>query len=81
MAKTISTGSTVDRGFQNHFENEPASACIICVNAKVCIENRNFHPAWGLHNSACGTVGEIVYKPGESPLAGNQLSYVVVDFL
>ena len=50
------------------------------MGSKVALSNRNFHPAWGLHNGACGTVDEIIFESGSNPNEGGLPSYVVVDF-
>ncbi len=42
---------------------------------------RNFEPDWGLYNGSIGTVKEIVFKKGESPLDGTLPQYVIVEFL
>ena len=65
---------------RKHFNCDPPSAAIFCEEAQVALENRNFNPEWGLHNSACGRVDEIVFAKGENPNRGHLPSYVVVDF-
>ena len=40
----------------------------------------NFEPDWGLFNNAIGTVKEIVYAEGKSPINGDHPLYVVVSF-
>jgi len=71
-------------GIKAHFrkrENEDnAKSCMLCVNAKVALDGRNFCPQWGLHNGAVGTVKEIVFGEGKDPNNGDLPEYVVVDF-
>ena len=55
--------STSQRGLsvRSHFnEKSQATTTLLCVNAKVCIQGRNFQPLWGLHNGAPGIVNEII---------------------
>lgn len=68
-------------GVYDHFKgNAVVRQSIIAENAKVAIKGRNFFPNWGLYNGAMGTVKEIVFKDGESPLTDDLPLYVVVDF-
>jgi hypothetical protein len=53
---------------------------ILCRGAKVCLKGKNFNPKEGLYNGSIGTVIEIVYKPGQSPIKGDFPHYVLVDF-
>ena len=63
-----------------HFDNDAPSGALICVGAKVALDNKNFCPVWGLHNGACGTVKEIVFDKKKNPNNGDLPMYVVVDF-
>lgn len=75
--KTNAGGGKVN---SKHFSGEPVPAAIICVEARVALEQYNFCPSWGLHNGACGTVEEIVFGKKKSPNTGHQPEYVVVNF-
>jgi hypothetical protein len=57
-----------------HFgqKDELLQSSMIAVGAKVALRGRNFCPAWGLHNGACGTVQEIIFAEGENPNTGDQ---------
>ena len=51
---------------------------LICKNATVQIEGRNFVPEWGLYNHADGRVVDIVYSKDKSPNKGDLPLYIVV---
>jgi hypothetical protein len=65
-----------------HFgqKDELLQSSMIAIGAKVSLRGRNFCPAWGLHNGACGTVQEIIFAEGENPNTGDQPLYVAVEF-
>ena len=70
------------KGISGHFgftDKGPESS-MICIGAKVALQNKNFCPMWGLHNGACGIVHEIVFEKGKSPNNGDLPAYVVVEF-
>jgi hypothetical protein len=68
------------KAIRGHFKNNAPENVLLCVGSKVSIENRNFFPSWGLHNGACGTVEEIVFRRGTNPNQKKQLpQYIVVD--
>lgn len=68
-------------GNKKHFDSDSTpSRSILCIGAKVAIENRNFQPNWGLYNGALGTVVGIKFAKGENPQTGHLPRYVVVDF-
>ena len=74
-------GSVGGKPVRAHFNNvDPPSAAIFCEQAQVALDGKNFCPEWGLHNSACGRVDEIVFAKGENPNLGHLPAYVVVDF-
>lgn len=75
-----SIGSLCDRGSASHFDSKLPASAFLCRGAKCALDNKNFHPSWGLHNGACGTVEEIVFAKGHSPNNGNHPLYVVVHF-
>lgn len=68
------------RGKRSHFKSDMPEASLLCRDAKVAIEMRNFNPIWGLHNGACGTVREMVFSANTNPNTGDLPLYVVVDF-
>jgi hypothetical protein len=68
------------KAVSSHFTSPAPETSIFCVDSKVAIDGKNFCPEWGLHNSACGTVMEIVFKENEDPNKGDLPSYTVVDF-
>ena len=80
IIRTKSSGKKFGKGVNRHFQGETPKTCLICVGAVVSIQGYNFCPLWGLHNGACGTVREIIFAPGETPLSGHQPNYVVVHF-
>ena len=80
ICRARSQGTTRAKGIGAHFEGDLPAASFFCVGSKVALSNRNFHPAWGLHNGACGTVDEIIFESGSNPNEGGLPSYVVVDF-
>ena len=80
ICRSVSNGTTRAKGYQSHFESDLPATALLCVGAKVALSDRNFYPAWGLHNGACGTVDEIVFAEGGNPNHGALPQYVVVDF-
>lgn len=80
ILKPRSLTSSFGKTISSHFKDSAAKTALLCKNAKVCLQGRNFHPIWGLHNGACGTVKEIIFESGQSPNHGNLPSYVVIDF-
>ena len=82
VAVVIATshGSIMGKGIKSHFDTDMPLSTIICVGAKVCIENKNVMPWWGLYSGACGTVIEIVYEKNKSPNKNDHPEYVVVEF-
>lgn len=78
--KCQSTSNTYGKGVASHFDSKAPKAEMLCLGAKVALDNKNFCPQWGLHNGACGKVNEIVFPPGKNPNDGDPPSYVVVDF-
>lgn len=80
FCRCTSTGVARGKGIKSHFDTDLPSTSMLCVGAKVSIENRNLKPNWGLHNGAGGTVEEIIFKPGSNPNAGDLPLYVVVHF-
>ena len=66
---------------KSHFtDNASSMPVLICINAQVHIQGRNFKPRWGLYNGSIGYVREIVYKEGKNPNNLDFPSYVVVEF-
>ena len=80
IIKAINGNRALGKGVACHFAEGSALTSLICKGSTVSIQGLNFQPSWGLHNGACGTVQEIVFKPGESPNAGHHPLYVVVHF-
>ena len=82
ILRTQSAGPVGGKAVKSHFDykSKVPGTSIICVDAKVALENRNFCPIWGLHNGACGIVREIVFGKGCSPHTGDFPLYVVVEF-
>lgn len=74
------TSSVSTRGIRAHFNSDTPQTTFIAVGSKVCLENRNFCPMWGLHNGACGYVEEIIFNKNENPNKGHLPRYVVVNF-
>ena len=79
------SSNTYRKAIKSHFEEGATpNATRLCVNAKVCLRGRNFHPNWGLFNGAIGTVSEIRYKPranqNPNPNDGHLPDFVVVHF-
>ena len=80
IIKATNGNRALGKGVACHFAAGSSLTSLICKGATVSIQGLNFYPSWGLHNGACGTVKEIIFKPGESPNNGNHPLYVVVDF-
>ena len=77
-----SSSSKHAKAVERHFESAKSKCTgLLCRGCKVSINGRNFFPLWGLHNGACGTVEEIVFKKGTSPNEGHLPIYVIVNFL
>lgn len=74
------TGNVGGKAVNNHFNGDPPGSSIFCKDSQVALDGRNFFPEWGLHNSACGRVDEIVFAKDENPNLGHLPEYVVVDF-
>ena len=74
------TGVVGGKPIRSHFNSDPPPTAIFCEDAQVAVDGRNFYPEWGIHNSACGRVDEIVFKKDENPNFGDLPEYVVVDF-
>ena len=81
FVRSQSKGGRYGKGVKSHFSNmEIPGTCMLFNDARVCLENRNICPQWGLHNGACGTVKEIVFGKGKNPNDGDFPEYVVVEF-
>ena len=76
-----SANSRKDRGFFSHFpiKTRNNASVPLCRGARVCLD-RNLWTDAGLYNGAMGTVVDIRFAPGESPLQGNLPIYVIVKF-
>jgi len=74
-----SAKSTKDRGFFSHFpiKTRNSASVPLCRGARICLD-RNIWTETGLYNGAMGTVIDIRFAPGESPLQGNLPLYVIV---
>lgn len=74
--------NTYIKGKKSHFKSydKLASSTIICIGAKVSIQNKNFEPRWGLYNGCLGTVVGIKFDKGKSPTKQDLPLFVVVDF-
>jgi hypothetical protein len=68
------------KAVRRHFKNDAPENVLLCVGSKVSLENRNFFPSWGLHNGACGTVEEIIFRKGTNPNQKQLPQYIVVNF-
>jgi hypothetical protein len=81
VVKTRSVGKK-GKAVSWHFgqKDELLQSSMIAIGAIVALRGRNFCPAWGLHNGACGTVQEIIFAEGENPNTGDQPLYVAVEF-
>ncbi len=80
MLKAHSSNNKFGKGITSHFESDSPVSCLLCIGAKVALDNKNFCPEWGLHNGACGEVKEIVFEKGHNPNNGDLPRYVVVEF-
>ena len=80
IIRTKGSGKRFGKSVNRHFQGETPKTSLLCVGAAVSIQGYNFCPLWGLHNGACGTIKEIIFKPGESPISGHQPIYVVIYF-
>jgi len=93
ICRSVSYGTKTGKGINSHFDNKDTpSAALLCRGCKVALDGRNFNPIWGLHNGACGTVIEIVFRDHPitgspknehiqtNPNYGHLPDYVVVDF-
>ena len=72
--------NTTGKADRRHFDKDSSGTSMLCRNAIVALEGRNFCPLWGLHNGACGRVDEIVFEVGANPNNGDHPKYIVVDF-
>jgi len=79
LLKCKSSNNTTGKGDRRHFESKTHS-CMMCLEARVAIRDRNFWPEMGLHNNACGIVKEIVFDKGNNPNHGDLPKYIVVEF-
>jgi len=70
------------RGCKSHTftTNMVAPTTMLCRDANVSLECRNFMPEWGLHRNAHGKIVEIVFEENDDPNSGHQPKYVIVDF-
>ena len=80
VLKTVGTGPTGGKSIATHFQQDAPESSMLCIGAKVALENKNFRPSWGLHNGACGIVEEIVYAKDHTPTNSDLPKYVVVNF-
>ena len=79
--KSSRTCGRTGSGVRSHFtDNAGSTPVLICINAQVHIQGRNFRPRWGLYNGSIGYVREIVYIKGKNPNNLDFPSYVVVEF-
>ena len=72
--------NTTGKSDRTHFVGDTPGISMLCTGAFVALEGHNFQPEWGLHNGACGTLVELVFKKGHNPNHGDQPAYAVVDF-
>jgi len=80
VLRSTSTGSNAGKGYKHHFDGPLKPCAFLCKGCKVAIEDVNYVPEWGLHNGACGTVDEIIFKEGCNPNHGDFPEYVIIDF-
>lgn len=81
ILKCQSESSTGDKAKIGHFDGKkPPKSALLIRGAKVALQGRNFCPTWGLHNSACGVVQEIVFEQRHNPNHGSLPKYVIVEF-
>ena len=80
IIKTRVASSKNIKSVNLHYTRKFPTTTMICSNAKISLQGRNFKPLWGLHNGACGEVIEIVFAPGKSPDKDDLPDYVVCDF-
>jgi hypothetical protein len=74
------TGPKNRKVVTSHVQNVKApQTAMICVKARVAMQNRNFSPKMGLHNGSIGTVEEIVFDQGKNPNHGDHPRYSVVE--
>lgn len=77
----VCKGKNSGKSKQSHFgRGDPPETSMFCIGSLCSVQGQNFCPTWGLHNHACGTVEEIVYKDGDNPNNGDLPDYVVVNF-
>ena len=72
-----STGNPKKRHFQRTAQRH--ATCTFARNCRVAL-TMNIWPERGLYNGSMGTVKDVRFKPGETPLTGNHPMYVIVDF-
>ena len=63
----VGKGNFGGKAVNGHFDKNTLKRALLCRGCKVAIAGKNFWPGWGLFNSACGTVVDIVFKKGENP--------------
>lgn len=80
IIKAKGFGNTRAKADSRHFDSRAPPSSLLCVGAKVALDNKNYCPLWGLHNGACGTVKEIIFEKGTNPNHGDLPLYVVVHF-
>ena len=80
MMKAKSHNNKFGKGIASHFDSDSPVSSMMCIGAKVALDNKNFCPQWGLHNGACGTVKEIVFQAEGNPNQGCLPKYTVVEF-
>jgi len=70
------------KGIASHYDNSYAipTTTLLCRDAIVSLQHRNFLPKWGLYNGSMGVVRDIIYKKGQSPNSGHLPKYTVVEF-
>jgi len=79
LLKCQSCNNATGKGDRRHFDSS-AHSCMLCLEARVAIRERNFWPEMGLHNNACGIVKEIVFTENSNPNHGDLPKYIVVEF-
>jgi len=71
-----------EKGISSHFRksNSAPITTLLCRDAVVSLQHKNFCPEWGLYNGSIGTVKDIVFKKDHSPNNNNLPQYTVVEF-
>lgn len=80
VIRSQSAGTLRAKGYKSHFDSDIPNTALMCIDAKVAINSRNFMPSWGLHNGACGIAREIIFSKGHNPNNGDNPLYVVIEF-